>query len=429
MTTNDVSDTRVSTELLRELIAEFEADVAYLTALEAGAGSAPSKEQVEQARNDVEETRSKILASRHPQPVNEPAEWQVEAALAAAHKMGAAINRPTMLTALRAASIPAPEHDHTTEYGKALDAIRRKAIAFGTRATDGYAEIQAIACDALNVALTKPPAPERSEEETAEDEAYEIGKRDGYAQAVQDIDLRTGGDGEYRFCTDHDPDRHTPTPAHMIERIVDRFSALRAASIPAPERSKEEAVRVKVKPLEWEATEDEMGRNGWRWRGKPAVGLAYIISVMVHGQLGERYEIASRTGNFASLEEAKAAAQADYEQRILSALETPPLHKEGEAIGYVSQTTLAHLKVGTSAVACSIYGAPVSIHKIPLYAAPAPVPVTITPDELVLRGLITEARMQCAHPNVHFHYSDGPRVMSRLADALEAALSKPTGEV
>ncbi len=94
----------VSTEL-REMLAEFEADVAYLTAIEVRAGSAPSRQQVDQARADVEAARAKILASS----TQAPAEWQVEAALAAAHKMGAVINRPAMLTALRAAAIPAPE--------------------------------------------------------------------------------------------------------------------------------------------------------------------------------------------------------------------------------------------------------------------------------------------------------------------------------
>lgn len=58
------------------------------------------------------------------------------------------------------------------------------------------------------------------------DEAYEIGKRDGYEKAVQEIDRRTGGDGEYRYCTDHDPDRHTPDAPVMIQRIADRFEVL-----------------------------------------------------------------------------------------------------------------------------------------------------------------------------------------------------------
>lgn len=58
------------------------------------------------------------------------------------------------------------------------------------------------------------------------DEAYEIGKRDGYEEAIQDIDRLTGGDGEYRYCTDHDPDRHTPDADTMKQRIVERFETL-----------------------------------------------------------------------------------------------------------------------------------------------------------------------------------------------------------
>ncbi|MGV1787320.1 MULTISPECIES: hypothetical protein [Agrobacterium] len=59
-----------------------------------------------------------------------------------------------------------------------------------------------------------------------DEETYQIGVRDGYSQAVQEIDRLTGGDGEYRYCTDHDPERHTPGPAEMIQRIVDRFETL-----------------------------------------------------------------------------------------------------------------------------------------------------------------------------------------------------------
>lgn len=58
------------------------------------------------------------------------------------------------------------------------------------------------------------------------DEAYEIGKRDGYEEAVQTIDRLTGGDGGYRYCTNRDPDRHTPDAPAMIQRIVDRFEVM-----------------------------------------------------------------------------------------------------------------------------------------------------------------------------------------------------------
>lgn len=64
-----------------------------------------------------------------------------------------------------------------------------------------------------------------------DDEMYEIGKRDGYEEAVQDIDLMTGGDGEYRVAVflggGVDEDRHCPDPAAMKARIADRFAALR----------------------------------------------------------------------------------------------------------------------------------------------------------------------------------------------------------
>lgn len=78
----------------------------------------------------------------------------------------------------------------------------------------------------LAPAATPPAAPQPAQPVDAEDEAYEIGRRDGYSEAVQQIDQLTGGDGEYRYCTDHDPDRHTPGPAEMIQRIVDRFETL-----------------------------------------------------------------------------------------------------------------------------------------------------------------------------------------------------------
>ncbi len=62
--------------------------------------------------------------------------------------------------------------------------------------------------------------------EVAEDEAYELGKRDGYERAVQDIDLLTGGDGEYRWSPR--PERNTPDPDALKGRIVARFSASEA---------------------------------------------------------------------------------------------------------------------------------------------------------------------------------------------------------
>lgn len=79
---------------------------------------------------------------------------------------------------------------------------------------------------AMRAALEAALSASDAEPEDRDEETYEIGKRDGYSEAVQQIDRLTGGDGEYRYCTDNDPDRHTPGPAEMIQRIVGRFETL-----------------------------------------------------------------------------------------------------------------------------------------------------------------------------------------------------------
>lgn len=52
-------------------------------------------------------------------------------------------------------------------------------------------------------------------------EAGEIGERDGYEKAIQDLDLATGGDGEFRGSTD--PTRCVDMEA-MKARIIKRFT-------------------------------------------------------------------------------------------------------------------------------------------------------------------------------------------------------------
>ncbi|MBO9602585.1 MAG: hypothetical protein J7496_08765 [Novosphingobium sp.] len=71
----------------------------------------------------------------------------------------------------------------------------------------------------------------RETDDDAED-GFNIGRRDGFSEAVQLIDTLTGGDGEYRFCTNHDPKRHCPDPVTMIGNILGRMS-LTTAAVPA----------------------------------------------------------------------------------------------------------------------------------------------------------------------------------------------------
>jgi len=68
--------------------------------------------------------------------------------------------------------------------------------------------------------------PNRGEQRSSEDEeeeAYQIGKDEGFANAVQKIDELTGGDGVYRACLGIQDERHCPDPETMIQRIVERF--------------------------------------------------------------------------------------------------------------------------------------------------------------------------------------------------------------
>lgn len=78
---------------------------------------------------------------------------------------------------------------------------------------------------ATATAALSAPVPQEVE---GEEETYELGKRDGWQDAVQCIDMLTGGDGEYRYCTDHDPEQHCPDPDTMIRNIVDRFEGRQA---------------------------------------------------------------------------------------------------------------------------------------------------------------------------------------------------------
>jgi hypothetical protein len=67
-------------------------------------------------------------------------------------------------------------------------------------------------------------AAEASQPTQSDDDAYELGKRDGYESAVQDIDMLTGGDGEYRYST-IGGERHCPDADSMKARIAERFNS------------------------------------------------------------------------------------------------------------------------------------------------------------------------------------------------------------
>lgn len=88
----------------------------------------------------------------------------------------------------------------------------------------------------------------------AEDEAYELGKRDGYESAIQDLDIATGGDGEFKGSTI--PGGTVDVPA-MKARIVGRTT-----TAPPSEHS---STRSEVTALADIAAERERQREveGW----------------------------------------------------------------------------------------------------------------------------------------------------------------------
>lgn len=150
---------------------------------------------------------------------------------------------------------------------------------------------------------------------------------------------------------------------------------LRAASIPAPERSKEET-GVKVKPTVTQAEADVLGM--------PA-------------------EVAQRVVDW-----------------YWSALETPPLHKEGEAVAWrwrVKGDQTWTYDPAQGFVDKHIADPTMEFERV--YAAPVPVPVT---DEMVKR-LSDEL---WARLDLNGHTGDGVRKVARAG--LAAALSQKPGE-
>lgn len=91
---------------------------------------------------------------------------------------------------------------------------------------------------------------------------------------------------------------------------------------PAERALAERAGGVKVKALEWVKDNSVGGHGGWIGRAGDftrAVKIGWMVEMP--------YEFGDQA--FATLDDAKAAAQADYERRILSTLTTEPAAPEG----------------------------------------------------------------------------------------------------
>ena len=225
--------------------------------------------------------------------------------------------------------------------------------------------------------------------------------------------------------------------AVLLKYVEDRAAireALRAASIPAPERSKEETGL--------EMTQEEIRLEDLKM-------MAQYSGPVVSFEVAEPYYLAScdhcgwvgssehcGTDSFGDDSDAYCprcrAGGADC-GKVAASLETPPLHKEGEAVcpdcnrhvmtapepatGWIAKCgrRLTRLSECGSGVECEAYPSP----------SPAPVPVTIT-DEMVERVCIAHTDRTGGWVTVHRDLKPSHR--ARMRAALTAALSQKPGE-
>lgn len=115
-------------------------------------------------------------------------------------------------------------------------------------ATDAYDEIKAeIAGKFVPVREAIAAfARHRQQAEREEEEAHKIGIDEGRQEMAREIDLATGGDGEFRYCMNGDPDRHCPDAEAMKVRVLDRFAAL---TIQRAFEERERKLREALKPF------------------------------------------------------------------------------------------------------------------------------------------------------------------------------------
>ena len=116
--------------------------------------------------------------------------------------------------------------------------LEDQAIEFGFSAVTGIAATRRLSADrAFLLSVIRALQAEVGDSKETEEIAY----RDGYEKAVQDIDILTGGDGEFIAVigADHDG-RNCPDPAAMKARIQSRYEALVA---------KNELLREALKPM------------------------------------------------------------------------------------------------------------------------------------------------------------------------------------
>jgi hypothetical protein len=230
-------------------------------------------------------------------------------------------------------------------------------------------------------------------------------------EAVSEERLREIIDGftGLEVCADSDLLDHTETLALATELL-----ALRANG-------------VKVKALEWEL-------YGSKFRARSSCGL-YIVSEKSPGRWWYSRDNQPFAQPFATAAEAKAAAQTDYERRIISALtpvpESPSPASGQEPVGFISPETLQKLLKGKAANHADISAARGNIFTTPLYAhPPASKPAQgegvadkLAQTQAALVAWVNVAEMLAGEPGMDAHFHDVADATLDIVTEARAALT------
>lgn len=101
-------------------------------------------------------------------------------------------------------------------------------------------------------------------------------------------------------------------PTSVLDHVKASSRVQRALT--AYRTARDSAGEVKVRPLVWEC------EAGWRWKGTPPDGFFSSVAKWVWEAPNGGFKHAGSKEVFTTIDDAKAAAQADYERSIRSAL-------------------------------------------------------------------------------------------------------------
>lgn len=179
--------------------------------------------------------------------------------------------------------------------------------------------------------------------------------------------MPTSTDTTATAVTDEAASRLPKLIAWLEGRMMFKEAAdVRAILTAALPHIRQAAEPVAIKPLEWSADDSIPGRFRWKAGDYSIQKTEWTETLTVYDVARGNWLAA---GPQPTLEAAKAAAQADYEARIRSALASPA---QQEPVAYACKADIDALTPGGADVSLSKVAMPQYGMRMPLYASPAP---------------------------------------------------------